>query len=355
MEKKLYSGAAVTYAVSHAVCDLGCGYILYKMYAEGALEEYSSAGLFLLYGILAFGLQFVFGLICDLCDKNGRIMSMVGLTLVAVGMLIGGEVPYLTVVSIGIGSAMLRVGGGIDSLVATHGMTRAGMFLSTGAPGLALGIYLGGKEELSAHAITAALIFCAAAVVLYTGPERYDIEPPSYGGKKYNRPLLGGVWPVVLLFAAALLCAYRGELMPSLEKEGLIGALLPACAIFGGRLVGGVLADLLGARRVAVVALPLSLACGLLSGKSGIFLLGGLALLNMAAPVVLVSLAHRLRGFEGFAFGLASLALELGTLFAYLTPAEGGAPVWLAPLLALASVAAIALSVGNYKYEKEEV
>ena len=51
------------YTVSHFLVDLACGYTLYSMYAQGLIEANFVAVLFILYNMLAFATQHLFGAI----------------------------------------------------------------------------------------------------------------------------------------------------------------------------------------------------------------------------------------------------------------------------------------------------
>lgn len=49
------------YTVSHFLVDLACGYTLYSMYTKGEIEAAAVAVLFILYNMLAFATQHLFG------------------------------------------------------------------------------------------------------------------------------------------------------------------------------------------------------------------------------------------------------------------------------------------------------
>ena len=125
--------------------------------------------------------------------------------------------------------------------------------------------------------------------------------------------------------------------------------LLPAACAFAGKAAGGILADRLGARNVGVIALLASLPCLALGYAVPAVAMAGLALFNMTMPVTLCALASRLPDSTGFAFGLSTLALLIGTMptFFFRLP-DGAAPYVMAALIALSALCVL-LSTRNQK------
>ena len=135
----------LTYTAAHLLVDFACGYILYAMYTEGEIAAASVTSLFLLYNLLAFATQYVFGAAADKLKSNGRAFAVIGISATAIGLLAGSSNPTLTVCFIGLGNSCFHAGGGIDALCEGRGMTRAGIFVSAGALGIVLGCKFGEK------------------------------------------------------------------------------------------------------------------------------------------------------------------------------------------------------------------
>ena len=151
----------LTYAAAHFLVDFACGYILYAMFTEGEITAATAAGIFLLYNLLAFGTQFIFGAISDKLRSNGRLFAVIGIVATAIGLFIGSENVDLTVCLVGLGNACFHVGGGTDSICEGRGMTRAGIFVSTGALGVAFGCKFGEKLLFPKAFYIIALVFMA--------------------------------------------------------------------------------------------------------------------------------------------------------------------------------------------------
>ena len=140
------SSALLVYTLSHAAVDLACGYTLYYMWSKGVMHTSDAVALFLLYNTLAFGLQFILGAVCDRFG-GCRATAVTGCVLTAVGTVCGGYSTWLAVVLVGVGNAAFHTGGGCDTLRHTDGMAGSGIFVSSGALGLAIGVRLGASGE----------------------------------------------------------------------------------------------------------------------------------------------------------------------------------------------------------------
>ena len=349
------SSALLVYTLSHAAVDLACGYILYAMYSAGSIGIGNTVGLFLLYNTLAFGLQFIFGAVCDRFG-GCRFIAALGCLLTALGVIVGGNSPIIAATLAGIGNAAFHSGGGTDTLRHTDGMTGSGIFVSSGAIGLALGMRLGAGGKLPSHAVVIMMFFAAAAIMLYCGEKYADgsavpvrcMPPIDFDNtKKSLLPFIHGACTAVFICLFAIVIrSYTGFAAPSPGFEGKFAFLYVAVCAFGGKLIGGVLADLIGARRVGVAALALSAPLFWLGAGRGIFFLAAVFFFNIAMPITLCTVARRLPGHEGFAFGLNTLALLVGYLFSMVKLPSAAAKI-LAVALTLIAAAAVLLTVSD--------
>lgn len=86
------TSALLVYTLSHAAVDLACGYILYSMYRAGAMPVGRTVLLFLLYNTLAFGLQIVFGAVCDRFG-GCRLTAVLGCLSTVIGVTVSSSAP----------------------------------------------------------------------------------------------------------------------------------------------------------------------------------------------------------------------------------------------------------------------
>lgn len=344
----------LTYTAAHFLVDFACGYILYAMYTEGDIDTASVATLFILYNMLAFATQHLFGAIADKIKSNGRVFAVAGIISTAIGLFVGGESPAITVCLVGLGNASFHVGGGIDSLTESRGFTRAGIFVSSGSLGIALGCKIGEKLLLSPIHYAALLIFTALAVWFNCKGERHEIRLPEVTEAEKNKisakTIISASLPAILiLLFAVLIRSYAGFAAVRPESESSLIPLIIAAAAFAGKFAGGVFADLIGARRVGTAALLLCVPLYYLGADSTVFFLAATFLFNIAMPITLVGAARKLPSHEGFVFGLTTVALFIGYFINTLVPIEASTAIILVPLLSLIAAVAVFLTTDDVR------
>lgn len=348
--EKRSGSSLIAYSAGHFLVDFACGYELWAMYVRGDLEIISVSLIFLVYNLLAFATQFALGAVSDKMKSNGALFAAAGCVLTAVGMLVGGAAPYVTVVLMGLGNSAFHVGGGTDALTRDKGMTRAGIFVSTGALGIALGCHFGEEDIIPAFMTVALLLTVAASICVYCTGERPESEEyvPADTGKFIEKKYIpAALYGVIVLFVAVFIRSYVGFVATHPASESKFAFLLPAAAAFAGKFLGGILADLIGARRTATAALVLSAPLFFLGGSRFLFFLAATFLFNIAMPVTLCEISRRLPSHEGFSFGLTALALVAGYVLALAVPLSDTVSPAASALLAVVAAVGIFLTTDD--------
>ena len=241
-------------SAAHFAVDLACGFVCLGVFVPGAasLEE-AALGVFL-YNLLAFATQPLLGAVCDRFPR--RPWATLGCLTVAAGALLGWlSLGWGAVVLCGLGNALFHPGGGRDALVSSPGtLWQGGVFVSTGALGVALGMFWGAAfpRPWMAAALAALLGLCALFCwkTPLSQPERRAAIPGASS--------LPFWWVVGLALGSVALRAFVGGAVPLPWKTGL-WALAAAAAAFLGKAAGGFLADRVSPRLAGVGALLLSL------------------------------------------------------------------------------------------------
>jgi FSR family fosmidomycin resistance protein-like MFS transporter len=132
----------IAYSFSHFVVDFLCAFTIFSF--PNFYPELTEQMLFyiILYGVLAFGLQVLFGAIGDRVKKP-KFFALLGISLniLALGLLFLS--PLIATILTGIGNALFHVGGGLIALhLGKKKATLPGIFVSTGAMGVFLGTFL---------------------------------------------------------------------------------------------------------------------------------------------------------------------------------------------------------------------
>ena len=296
-------------SAAHFAVDLACGFVCLGVFVPGAasLEE-AALGVFL-YNLLAFAAQPLLGAVCDRFPR--RPWAALGCLTVAAGALLGClSLGWGAVVLCGLGNALFHPGGGRDALVSSPGtLWQGGVFVSTGALGVALGMFWGTAfpRPWMAGALAALLGLCALFCwkTPLSQPERRAAIPGASS--------LPFWWVVGLALGSVALRAFVGGAVPLPWKTGL-WALAAAAAAFLGKAAGGFLADRVSPRLAGVGALLLSLPLLCLGWAHPLPSLLGLLCFNMTMPVTLGAVTDKLPNAPGLAFGLTAQFLFVGTL-----------------------------------------
>ncbi|MBR3705701.1 MAG: hypothetical protein IKM19_01915, partial [Firmicutes bacterium] len=271
-------GRLLIWTYSHFAVDFGCFYILFaglKVYVGSDLETLAAG--FLAYNVIAFGLQSVLGAIGDERPQLARGYGFAGTCLVLFGVLLvsggkGTEWVWVAMVIAALGNAFFHVGGGMDVLRRSGGkMSGSGVFVSSGAMGVALGTLCRSGETASW------LIFAAVLLTgLLQSLDTRDLKLKQYGLEiktswlsalsrtheyvPFETARSGSFTVLVsLLMAAVFVRSYAGSIMPlEWERTGWL-VIMPAAASCLGKALGGAVADRFGGRRTGIVSLLISI------------------------------------------------------------------------------------------------
>lgn len=335
MNRKL---GLLIYSLGHLLVDGACCLVMLTaaLTGEGKPEELSLA--IVLYNTVAFAIQPFFGL---LADKIGRT----NLIAAAGCILVGGSavmlwIPFAAAVTAGLGNAMYHIGGGTYSLnMDRKKAVYPGIFVAPGAIGLFLGALL--ANHTAFRPIFVMLPMALLALGVLPVPHIACLYGADSG--KQSKPIAG--LSLLLLLLVILLRSVIGSVGEFPWKNTTSTALILTLMTALGKACGGLISDRLGRRHTTVIALllsaPLLAFCesGLLPSLAGVFLF------NLTMAVTVTEIADRLQGYSGFAFGLTTLALILGTYLIYMGWKDFFAQPWVTLALILLSAAMMFFSI----------
>ena len=273
---------------------------------------------FLIYNVIAFGLQPIIGYLCDTYRKIP--VEIIGIPLLVAGLLFM-PIAALSIALIGLGNAFFHIAGGIDSLRNSSGkMVRSGVFVSSGALGVVLGSLVGRTGGLPVLIPICVLLLCLVPMY-FIYLERLKSEDAAIVFSLTKPELKIGV--IILLAAVSILIrSYAGSIIPAEWRTTTLLFAFPAIGAFLGKFSGGFIADRIGARKAAIFSLlaaTVLLAFG--NANPWIFLIG-IILFNMSMAVTLCAIASVLPLNPGLAFGVTTLALLCGNVPTFFIPAE---------------------------------
>ncbi len=284
--------------LSHFFVDLFCTALLSQLAARLPYSQIIACAV--LYNCLAFAFQLPIGLLADLLHSTSTV-AVIGCILVATGGFF--PQPLVLCVLIGLGNACFHVGAGRDVLQKSRGTAAAiGHFVAPGA----LGIFFGPRLTTYAPITgTVILLLLGGALLLRSSAE----NSTSSAFLDLRRVLIA-----VCMFATVLLRSYIGTLLryPFLSAFGW--ALSFSLCIFGGKFLGGSLADRFGALRSSLFTQLGASVLLVLSVFFPFWALPGILLFNTTMAVTASALYREFSRFPGTMFGLTTLALFLGVL-----------------------------------------
>jgi FSR family fosmidomycin resistance protein-like MFS transporter len=336
MSRKIVLSNISVYSLSHALVDAACAATVFGIGATGRAEPRDLILLIILYNVLAFATQPVFGLMVDVF-KVSAYTSAFGILLVAASMLLL-QAPVAAVLAAGIGNALFHVGGGAVSLNLAPGKAALpGIFVAPGALGLMIGISLGQGGNVYPGAFLPLLLGSAVLILIVPRPE---IAAP----RKFPGNLRWFETVILLMLVSIAIRSLVGlSLVYPWKSEPVLLVALTGAVVLG-KALGGILGDRFGWTAVAVSGLAVSAPLLAFLPQIPAAAILGAFVFNLSMPLTLVCLAEMLPGKAGFAFGLTTLALLIGGAPAYTQlRADTGQPAF---LFAAILVSTAALYVG---------
>lgn len=283
--------------------------MLFHGFSQHAAEPQTLALGFLVYNVIAFGLQPVIGYLYD--TKPNMPAGLYGCCLVILGLCLM-PFAWASLAVCALGNACFHIAGGVDSLAFASGrMSRSGIFVSSGALGVALGT-ISGKSTNMSVLIPALLLALSCMLILRFG----RIESTEYTDICFHNTSVSRSFSIILLlcFVSIVIRSYVGSMIPIAWKTTIFLMVLPSLGACMGKALGGYLADCFGARNVGVASLLLSLPLFLFGNNNPVFCTAGILLFNMTMPVTLCAVANKLPQNPGLAFGVTTLGLLCGNI-----------------------------------------
>ncbi len=338
------------YTFLHFCVDFACAFLLYHQIHPLLNNIHDIFYAFLLYNFFAFAVQLPIGTIADYVNKNPHF-SMIGCMLVLLAYIC---VPLgiTACVIAGIGNAFFHIGAGVDILhLAKKKATIPGIFVSSGALGIFLGVQQFFKGIYMPYFFIGLMIIgCFLSSLIY-----YKFHEQL--GYKKNNPFTLSKLKILMIFClclTVLLRSYTGFVLAFSWKNIFIIGLVFTIGIVMGKMLGGILSDKFGIKKVAFISLSLSALSFYFAFQDNYIGISmgiiGVLLFNMTMPITLSALTNLIPNQKGMAFGLLTFMLFLGAtpfLFGHKYPFF--TPIGLTSLVLISLVI---LYIGLFKIEK---
>src|SRR3989338_5495614 len=172
---KNISANLFVYGTTHAVVDGICAAVIFSILKNQIVSTTNFISLVILYNVLAFGLQAIFGLATDYF-KSPRAVAFLGCILTGISAITFLSFPIVAIIFAGLGNALFHIGGGSISLNLTpKKATAPGIYVAPGALGLLVGILLGKSGQFIVWPFILILaVLCLLMFVIKKPEMNYD-------------------------------------------------------------------------------------------------------------------------------------------------------------------------------------
>lgn len=255
------------------------------------------------YNIVAFAFQPLVGFVVDQWNSH-RLAILGGMGLMGLGLLTLSMNPIVALAMIAIGSALIHVGAGALSSLATPTKSiGAALFTAPGVVGLTLGTLAAMQSMMVLPMLLVGTIVAIGALYFVDSIRGSHLPLPPSFERKGN---------ALLIIALVLFVAFRSTLWLH-ESATAIPTLILAFGLAAGigKLTGGFVADRFG--RVSAVAVATAFALACFVEGSLIMIAIGIAALQSSTGIVLSAAVQRSPKYSAT---VAGLILGLGLALA---------------------------------------
>lgn len=299
----------LVFSAMHLVVDCLCISCIFSM--AGSMPPRELLLTILAYNFLAFVSQPLTGLLLDISKRQKVYLSSVAL-LMASGAWCSQvhELCFLSVILLGMGNSMFHVSAGrYVTLSSGNDPKWLGIFVSTGAVGLAIG-----GAFFSGYLILA-LAVCLSFLV---GVAIYKGEVPAVMPKVRNSHITyswssNTSW--IILSGISLVVFTRSFYTTFVSHEGMSMVMLCVAATMG-KALGGYFSQWFGLRNVLYFSLIMAGAVSLFFGNCDALVYLAVFLASLTMPLTLYLSNRYFSGNEGFSFGLLAAILFPGFFLA---------------------------------------
>ena len=250
----------------------------------------------------------------------GDIDSLGNLNGFIIGEMIG-------LVLLTFGNALIHISGALATLRVSEGkLSESALFVGGGSFGVITGRMLAGKAGMAWLPI---LLILAAIVVMVITDNRIRRMEKTDGHTVSNtdvfdfdtHPCMHDIaadrpaWLVIMiLFMVVVVRAYIGYGLPTAWNKTAVQTVFLFIFMGLGKIAGGILSDIAGAKRIGIISCLLAVPLLLVSNNIMWLSLIAVALFSMTMAVTLGGLVSVLKKHPGVAFGITTIALWMGSM-----------------------------------------
>ena len=264
-----------------------------------------------IYDGLAFVPQSIIGYISDKYPKIN--MGLIGVILLVISYLIYGFkniTIYLSLITLCLGNAFLHIAGAENTLKTSKGkLSPAAMFVSGGSFGVITGRLLA-KSSINPLIMLLPILSMIPFIILANEYIDNNSNTKEFNYVKEN------INPGLVIIIAVLVVIVRGYMgygIPTSWNKTVEQTVIFYCIMGLGKALGGILSDLFGIRKIAILSTIIAIPFLCFGDNLMIISLIGVMFFSMTMAITLGILVSVLKDTPGLAFGLTTIGLFLGT------------------------------------------
>ena len=264
-----------------------------------------------IYDGVAFVPQSLIGYISDKYPKIN--MGFIGVLLLVISYLIYGLTNmsiYISLIILAIGNALLHVAGAETTLKTSNGkLSPAAIFVSGGSFGVVTGKLLA-RTSINPLLLIIPILTIIPFILLSDTYIDKDSNTNKFDFVKNN---LNKELVVIIAVLVVIIRGYMGYGIPTSWNKTTVQLVIFFSIMGLGKALGGILSDLIGIRKTAIMSTLLAIPFLCFGDNIMIISLIGVMFFSMTMAITLGILVSVLKRNPGLAFGLTTIGLFLGT------------------------------------------
>ena len=264
-----------------------------------------------IYDGVAFVPQSLIGYISDKYPKIN--MGLIGVLLLVMSYLIYGLTNisvYVSLIIICLGNAFLHVAGAETTLKTSNGkLSPAAIFVSGGSFGVVSGRLLA-RTSINPLLLILPILTIIPFVLL---SDTYINKDSNTNNFNFTKDSINKEFIILVAVLVVIIRGYMGYGIPTSWNKTTTQLIIIFCTMGIGKALGGILSDLIGIRKTAIMSTLLAIPFLCFGDNIMIISLIGVMFFSMTMAITLGILLSVLKKNPGLAFGLTTIGLFLGT------------------------------------------
>lgn len=264
-----------------------------------------------IYDGVAFVPQSLIGYISDKYPKIN--MGLIGVILLVISYLIYGLTNisvYVSLIIICLGNAFLHVAGAETTLKTSNGkLSPAAIFVSGGSFGVVSGRLLA-RTSINPLLLILPILTIIPFVLL---SDTYIDKKSNTNNFNFTKDSINKEFIILVAVLVVIIRGYMGYGIPTSWNKTTTQLIIFFSIMGIGKALGGILSDLIGIRKTAIISTLLAIPFLCFGDNIMIISLIGVMFFSMTMAITLGILVSVLKKNPGLAFGLTTIGLFLGT------------------------------------------